>query len=189
MVRTADPTGVTLWGENLSVLDTLRELIGNQLQAALRTLGWPIDKCPEAAWDAPIANLAFCQVAFHTLFFTDFYLGTSERGFREQQFHRDNPRFFRDYEELEDRKQVLLYDRVTIKAYLEHCRTKGQAVLAEETADTLGAPCGFTSREFSRAELYIYTTRHIQHHAAQLALRLRLDYQQDTPWFGSGWRT
>ena len=118
------------------MLDTLKELIGNQLQAALCTLDSCIDKCPEAAWDAPVANLAFCQVAFHTLFFADFYLGRSERGFREQPFHRDNPQFFRDYEELEDRKQVLLYDRVTLNAYLEHGRAKGEAVLAEETVDS-----------------------------------------------------
>ena len=84
---------------------------------------------------------------------------------------------------------MLLYDRVTMKAYLEHCRKKGTASLAEETVNSLSARCGFSRREFSRAELYVYNIRHIQHHAAQLALRLRLDYQEDTPWFGSGWRT
>jgi hypothetical protein len=183
-----DPlVGSGAFKENPSVLDTLKELIGNQLQAALCTLHSCIDKCPEAAWDAPVANLAFCQVTLHTLFYADFYLGRNEHGFREQPFHRDNPQFFRDYEEMEDRKQVLLYDRVTMKAYLEHCRKKGAAVLAEETVETLSAPCGFTRREFSRVELYVYNIRHIQHHAAQLALRLRLDYQEDTPWFGSGW--
>lgn len=167
--------------------DTLKELISNQFQAALRTLDFCIQSCPEAAWDAPIANLAFCQVAFHTVFFADFYLGADEDEFRQQPFHRKNPQFFRDYEELEYRKQVLLYDRVAVKAYLDHCRTKAAAVLAAETAATLGAPCGFPRRDFSRAELYVYTTRHIQHHSAQLALRLRLDHQVDTPWFGSGW--
>lgn len=169
------------------MLDTLKELISNQLQAALRTLDFCIENCPEAAWDAPIANLAFCQVAFHTLFFADFYLGANEHEFRQQPFHRDNPQFFRDYEELEYRKQVLLYDQVAVRSYLDHCRTKVAVVLAQETAETLSAPCGFARREFSRAELYVHNTRHIQHHAAQLALRLRLDYQQETPWFGSGW--
>ena len=40
----------------------------------------------------------------------------------------------------------------------------------------------------SRAELYVYNTRHLQHHAAQLSLRLRLDAGVHTPWFGGGWR-
>jgi MFS superfamily sulfate permease-like transporter len=32
-----------------------------------------------------------------------------------------------------------------------------------------------------------YITRHIQHHAAQLILRLRRDFEVDIPWFKSGW--
>jgi hypothetical protein len=48
--------------------------------------------------------------------------------------------------------------------------------------------CGFARRTFSRAELYAYNTRHIQHHAAQLSLRLRIDAGVDIPWIGLGWR-
>jgi hypothetical protein len=40
----------------------------------------------------------------------------------------------------------------------------------------------------SRAELYVYNLRHIQHHAAQLSLRLRLDHGVNIAWVGSGWR-
>ena len=39
----------------------------------------------------------------------------------------------------------------------------------------------------TRAEVHIHNIRHIQHHAAQLILRLRRDYGQDMPWFKSGW--
>ena len=170
------------------MLDTCRELMANQYEAALCTLNACIDRCPEAAWDTPVANLAFCQVVFHTLFFTDYYLGREEHGFRDQPFHRDHPQFFRDYEELEDRKQQLLYDRPMIRAYLDHCRGKAAEVIAGETAETLGASCGFARRNVSRAELHVSSIRHIQHHAAQLSLRLRLDYQEDIAWFGSRWR-
>jgi hypothetical protein len=61
-------------------------------------------------------------------------------------------------------------------------------VIAAETAETLTAGCGFQRRPISRAELHVYNLRHIQHHAAQLSLRLRLDAQQEIPWIGSGWR-
>ena len=33
----------------------------------------------------------------------------------------------------------------------------------------------------------VYSIRHIQHHAAQLSLRIRLDHQIDTPWVRTGW--
>jgi len=40
---------------------------------------------------------------------------------------------------------------------------------------------------FPRVEVHIYNVRHIQHHAAQLILRLRRDHKQGIPWFKSGW--
>jgi hypothetical protein len=170
------------------MLDVLKNVLVHQFEAALCTLNVCIDRCPETAWNEPVANLTFCQVAFHTLFFTDLYLGHNVEALRNQQFHRDNADFFRDYEELEDRKQQLFYDRPSIKAYLDHCRQKALQVVAAETAESLAAPAGFSSLQFTRAELYVYSIRHIQHHAAQLSLRLRLDFSQDTRWCGSGWR-
>lgn len=169
------------------MLDTFKELIANQFQAALCTLGTCIEECPETAWNAPIANLAFCQAVFHALFYTDCYLGPNTESLRQQAFHRDNKAFFRTYEELEDRKQELLYDKASIATYLEFCRNKAWKTIAAETANTLTARCGFEWLPFSRAELHVYNIRHIQHHAAQLSLRLRLDSGTNIPWARSGW--
>jgi hypothetical protein len=170
------------------MLKMVQELITNQFEAALSTLNACIVKCPEAAWDAPVANLKFCQVVFHTLFYTDYYLGVSEEDLRPQAFHRQNAHVFRDYEELEPRPPVLVYDRPWINGYLQYCRKKCHDVVAAETADSLAAKTKFPRKDFSRAEIHVYNIRHIQHHAAQLSLRLRLDSQQDIPWFRSGWK-
>ncbi len=170
------------------MLDTFKQLLANQFEAALCTLGLCIDRCPVATWNAPVGNLAFCQVAFHTLFFADYYRGQSEDSFRQQPFHLDNADLFRDYEELQPRQQRLLYDQPSIKAYVGHCRAKGGAAIGAESADSLSGPCGFARKSFFRAELYVYNIRHIQHHAAQLSLRLRLDADVSIPWVGSGWR-
>jgi hypothetical protein len=51
----------------------------------------------------------------------------------------------------------------------------------------LAGPSGFRRRKCSRAELHVYNVRHIQHHAAQLILRLRLDTDVDVPWVGQAW--
>ncbi len=170
------------------MVDTLKELLARQFEAALCTLSACIEQCPATAWDAPVANLAFCQAVFHALFYADCYLGSNTESLRQQVFHRDNQGFFRDYEELEDRKQQLLYDKESIITYLAFCRRKASEVIAAETADTLSARCGFDWLPFSRAELYLYNIRHIQHHAAQLILRLRLSADMDIPWAKSGWR-
>jgi hypothetical protein len=166
----------------------LKSLLTNQFEAALCTLGLCIDRCPEDSWNAPVVNLKYCQVAFHTLFFVDYYLEQTDQTIRDQDFHRAHADLFKDYEELEDRRQVNLYERDDIRLYLEHCRTKAVAVVNSETAESFESPCGFPPKRFSRAELHVYNIRHIQHHAAQLSLRLRLDRGIDIPWVRSGWR-
>jgi hypothetical protein len=83
---------------------------------------------------------------------------------------------------------VLRYERQAVKEYLNHCRDKAADVIAAETTGSLEAPCGFARRNISRAELHVYNLRHVQHHAAQLGLRLRLDYGDNIPWIDSGWR-
>lgn len=169
------------------MLDTFKDGIANQFDATFCTLHTCIDRCPDATWDAPVINLAFCQVAFHTLFFADYYLSPTESLFRQQPFHLDNPHIFRNYEELEDRPPVLMYNKSSVTAYLHHCRNKATSVLTEETTASLQAPCGFPRKEYSRAELHISNVRHLQHHAGQLSMRLRIDANVEIPWIHSGW--
>ena len=170
------------------MLDTFKTLIENQFEAALCTLNACIDRCPETAWDAPVGNHAFCQVVFHTLFYGDLYLERNTETFRRQSFHRDNEHFFGDYEEFEDRAPQSLYAQTSIKKYMEFCRSKVSEVVASETVATLDARSGFAWLECSRAEVHLYNIRHIQHHAAQLSLRLRIDTNEAIPWIRSGWR-
>ena len=125
------------------MLEAYRSLIDNQYGAAFCTLNACIERCPTFSWDEPVGNLAFCQVVFHTLFFSDLYLGTDVDALREQPFHRERVDFFRDYEELEDRPQELLYDKPTTLDYLVHCREKAEFVLAAETEQSLAERCGF----------------------------------------------
>jgi hypothetical protein len=169
-------------------VDVLKQLLVSQFHAALCTLGACIDRCPESLWIAPVGNLKFCQVAFHAVFFGDLYLGKDVKSLRLQPFHQANPQFFRDYEELEDRPQQLLYDKPGIQAYVQHVRRNANEVIAAETAESLSVKPGFDWLKFTRAEVHAYNTRHLQHHAAQLSLRLRLDAGIEIPWVGTGWR-
>ena len=75
-----------------------------------------------------------------------------------------------------------------IEGYLAFVRGKAAATIAAETETDLCAAARFARRNCSRAELHVYNIRHIQHHAAQLILRLRLDSGVDIPWIGAGWR-
>jgi hypothetical protein len=166
----------------------VKQLIDNQFQASLSTLAFCVEKCPDSDWNLPVARYPFSQVAFHTLFFADYYLGLDAESFRSQPFHLANTELFADYEQLEDREPTSLYTRLQIRTYLQFCHEKATAAIAAETESSLSAPAKFARRNFTRAELYVYNMRHIQHHAAQLILRLRLNTDIDIPWIGSGWR-
>ena len=80
----------------------------------------------------------------------------------------------------------------TLNLCVAHCperrRHKAREAVARESADALARPSGFHWRECSRAELHVYNIRHIQHHAAQLSLRLRLDANIDIPWVSHAWK-
>ena len=170
------------------MIETIKRLLTSQFEASLSTIGHCVARCPDELWNAPVAKYPFCQTAFHTLFFADYYLGPEAESFRQQPFHLANPVLFGDYEQLQDREPESLYEKPQVEAYLDFCRRKAVETIAAETQEELAAPARFVRRHFSRAELHVYNIRHIQHHAAQLILRLRLDSDVDIPWIGAGWR-
>ena len=172
------------------VLDTLKQLLTHQYEGSLSALNLCVARCPERNWDERVANWKFCQTAFHVVMFTDLYLQPTDdvEAFKGQAFHVEHKADFREYEELEDRPQVLLYEQPFVLSYLQHVRHKARETIARESAEVLAGPSGFHWRKCSRAELHVYNIRHVQHHAAQLSLRLRLDAGVDIPWVSHAWK-
>ena len=169
---------------------TLVELLLHQFEASLCTLHLAIARCPEANWEKAVGTLRFCQVGFHAVFFADLYLQAGEglEGLRGQGFHVEHAGEFGDYEELEDREPVRVYGKPFVMEYLKFVRSKARETVSRESEEVLAGPSGFSWRKCSRAELHVYNIRHIQHHAAQLSLRLRVDAGVEIPWVGHGWR-
>jgi hypothetical protein len=137
--------------------DTLTDLLTHQYEASLATLNLAVARCPDSTWNAPVATWKFCQAAFHVTFFADVYLQPTDNidALKHQPFHLDHPSDFRDYEELEDRPQVLLYEKPFIFTYIQHVRHKAQLTLSTESPETLAGPSGFRRRTCSRAELHV----------------------------------
>ena len=166
----------------------MEKIIQNQIEAALATLNQTIENCPLSQWNEKHGYDPFCQVVFHTLFYTDVYLGRDNIDIREQPFHKENHVFFKDYEELENKIPVNLYAKESCMDYMSFCIKKCNDLVSKETGESLMGDCGIARRNMSRLELYIYLTRHIQHHAAQLGLRLQEITGKELQWVGSGWK-
>jgi hypothetical protein len=153
----------------------------NQMLASLTTLRQCIETCPDSAWNEIHGDAPFSQAVFHTLFCMDFYLSPDEANFKNQPFHTRHTAMFKDYEELEYKKPVQVYTLDEIKTYLEFCRQK---IMSLDVDDALKIS---THKNFSFLELYIYITRHTQHHAAQLGLRIQQIIGKELKWFSSGY--
>jgi len=169
------------------MIEIFKQALINQYEASLCTLKLCADNCPDDHWEGLVCNHKFCQSVFHTLFFADIYLGPNLEALRDQAFHKDNAQHFGDYEELEDRKPELVYDRGFISQYFAHCRQKAKETVEAETEQSLAKPCRFKWLDVVRAEVHPYNVRHIQHHAAQLILRMRIDGTYAAGWVKSGW--
>jgi uncharacterized damage-inducible protein DinB len=146
----------------------------------LKTLNQCINNCSDKEWQKPHNDAPFSQVIFHTLFYTDYYLSPNENEFKSQLFHEQNPGIFRNYEELEYRKPEQLYTKEEIKLYMNYCYNKINEYFDKLDDTALIKECGH--RNMKSIELLIYIIRHIQHHSAQLGLRIQQITGKELEW-------
>jgi hypothetical protein len=164
----------------------IKGVFANQLEAAICTLNQCVDNCPKKEWHEKHEDYRFSQVVFHTLFYTDYYLSKNEDDFKSQDFHKENESLFEGYEELEDRIPQRIYTREEIDKYFSYCRTKIRLAIESEDEESLSGNSGFEHKNMTRAELYVSLIRHIQHHAAQLGLRVQRITGRELSWIQSG---
>ncbi len=122
--------------------------------------------CPEELWSDRDEQPEYWYMVYHTLFFLDLYLHGSVEGFRPPQpFNLD---------ELDP--AGIMPERVYTKdemSYLEHCRRKSRSTIGALTEARALERCEFPWVVMSFSELLLSNMRHVQHHSAQLNLRLR----------------
>lgn len=160
----------------------VKSIIRGQFEAALCMLNDCLRKCPEEHWDGKIANDTFRQIAYHTLFYVDYYASPNESAFALRELHA------RGGDERKPEVSTGLSKEESL-AYLAIGRQKVLESIAAETAESLQGPSGFSRQQFSRGELHLYNIRHIQHHVGQLSAYLRRITQDTSSWWvRTGWR-
>src|SRR5215203_5170530 len=168
------------------MVEFYKQIVLGQSEAALAMLKECIERCPADLWESKVAALSVRQIAYHTLFFVDYYLTPSEAAFILRDLHQVGG------DEREPLNSPGLEQRAT-RDYVTICWQKVRETLAGETEETLRLPSGFSWLDFSRGELHLYNLRHVQHHAGQLSAHLRrlVPECQDRSvlrWVRSSWR-
>ncbi|MFN8492520.1 MAG: DinB family protein [Caldilineaceae bacterium] len=152
--------------------DLYKKSLWQQFGAAIDTLDTAINACPEALWNKPVwppdiqGISDFWYLAYHTLFWLDFYLsGGSE------DFAPPAPFTLSEFD-----PAGLLPDRVYTKGelqhYLQYCRQKCFEQIHMLTDVSANRLCLSGKREKSYFEVLLYNMRHVQEHTAQLNLLL-----------------
>jgi hypothetical protein len=152
---------------------TWNTIVWRQFGAAIDMLENALNACPDQLWqerlyDERSAQPGFAEfwyVAYHALFWLDFYLSDSAEGFTP-------PAPFTLSEFDPDLLPERVYTKAELQTYLEHGRNKCRTTL--DTVADLLAPqrCRPDWPEMSVVELMLYNMRHVQEHAAQLSLYL-----------------
>ena len=147
--------------------DSLKHAVWGQFGAAIDALESAIVACPDGVWGEGPTPQAFWYLAYHTLFWLDFYLaGTPE------DFAPSGPFTLGELDPAgvyPDRT----YTKAELQAYLEHARRKCRATIAAMTDEQSAKLSGFQRLGLSHAELLFYNLRHVQHHTGQINLLIR----------------
>jgi hypothetical protein len=156
----------------------------SQYHAALAMLKQAIEQCPEELWDGGGQPVAFWRVAYHTLFFTHLYLQPEEKAFRPWDQHREEYQFLGPLPWPPHRQPQIgePYTRAQVLEYWRFCDEMVDA--AVDQLDLAAPECGFWWYKLPKLDHQINNIRHIQHHAALLAGRLRLAAGIDVGWVG-----
>ena len=147
-----------------------------QYHAALVMLREAVELCPEELWLDETPHNAFWRVAYHTLFYTHLYLLDRPEDFVPWAGHQAEVQHPDGMLEEADPKSDLPpsptpYNRAQVLAYWELCDT-----MVDERIDAMdldSAESGFYWYAMPKLEHQLVNLRHTQHHAAQLADRLR----------------
>lgn len=163
----------------------MKDALKNQYRAALQTLRHTIEKCPDAMWNDPADGLtAFWRVAYHALFFTDFYSQDSVEAFKPWSRHREEANCLGPvpWENNRAPKPCEPYTRQDMLEYLGYCNDVIDARI--DSMDFSAVTCGFPWYRMGKLEHQLVNLRHLQHHAAALSARLRLKAGIAIPWVG-----
>ena len=157
---------------------TVQAVLKSQYHAALSMLREAIDACPPELWtDGSYVN-PFWHVAYHVLFYTDFYLQPSESAFVPWEHHRREHNFFQS----RSTTAFTPYSIDEIRAYCKRCDDMVDS--AVDRLDLDAAESGFSWYRMSKLEHQFVSLRHIQHHTGQLAERIRHATGRGINWAG-----
>ena len=137
------------------------DICRNDYRAVFQMLREAIEICPENLWDDEGDEPPFWQQAYHTLWYTDFYLGDSPGSFRKVSIAEDGANDLKH-------RAVGAPSKQQIQSYLEEASNRCEASLDKLASAPLDGENKFPWTGPTLAHRLIYNIRHAQHHVGRL---------------------
>jgi DinB superfamily len=163
-----------------------REILWYQFGAAIETLENAITACPDELWRARLWReldvqpefVQFWYIAYHTIFWLDYYCSDSAEGFSVP------PPFTTSEMEMGAAPPERAYTKTELLSYLEAARAKCRAKIESQADVSELQRVRSNWRVKTVAELLLYTMRHVQEHAAQMNMLLGQQTDAAPGWVG-----
>lgn len=166
----------------------LRTILRSQYHAAMAMLRDAIVKCPDDLWHSPPGPAPCWGVAYHALFFAHAYVSQDQASFRPWDHHQpdvQNPDGIAGPADPASAQPLLPtpYTKQQLLDYWALCDARIDAEL--DAMDLSRTESGFWRYPIPKLEHQLVNLRHIQHHAAQLAARIRAHADVGIDWVGA----
>ena len=161
-------------------MDNFKTELWKQFGAAIDMFENAIAKAPEQLWTYNYSTgkdtlnakhidevrSSYWYIAFHTLFFTDYYLDMDPDKFKM-------PAPFKIKEEdIDEVMPEKIYTKEELLAYVSHCRNKLHNLLKDMDEAKAAHRWKNPWKDYSMIEITMYNMRHVMHHTGQLNMML-----------------
>ena len=168
--------------------EAVRTILKSQYHAALAMLRETIERCPDDVWFSTECVNSFWQIAYHSLFFAHLYLQPNENAFRPWEHHQadvQHPDGIAGPPDPDSKLPLIPrpYTRAETLAYWDVCDQMVDNSVG--ALDLYSLHSGFSWYKVPKLEHQIINIRHIEHHMAQLADRLRSSAGIAIQWVGA----
>ena len=161
----------------------VKESVKGQYLAALAMLRQSIERCPEDIWLSGEFPRAFWRIAYHAVFYADFYLAQNLDTYKEWSKHRESAtNLWPKDEEGKPTQPIEPYTKTEVLEYLDSI-----ASVADERIKNLDLESSETGfywyKNMNKLDHVLLNIRHIQGHVGQLS-EILMVYGIDVDWVG-----
>lgn len=166
------------------MIHKLQESLWQQFGASIDMLLNVIANCPD---DYLITNKRFYYLAYHSVFFLDYYLSIPPKDFAAVLPFSIKEKEERPAESIGDIIPDKIYSKEELTDYIRQSRLKCKQLI-DSLTDSEKFDLMFSEgneeddMNYSVLEILLYNLRHTQHHTGQLNLLIRQDLNKHLEW-------